>query len=285
MAYRTVNGEYHGRALVNIHRADDGTEEKIFVRSYCTNESSGYSQRDPALEGYLGALGFRHECGWEGCKVARIAHNHESDVFLMPYIDGSVQLVEDCGEDAGVMRITENGDYDASSTCGHTMSVDREPCASCGDYTDADNLHSIGYHGDESVCCYCLENNYVYAYGRGGEQYYVSGDDAVWCQSDEEHYHDRYAVDHDVYYIESEGEYYHISDIWTCAGSDEMYHNDTPYYRVDGDTYHENHLPDGWILDENGVAVEVETEETEPVSETNATPELRTGTKNLVTTN
>ena len=270
MAYRTVNGEYHGRALVNIHRADDGSEEKIFVRSYCTTESSGYSQRDPALEGYLGALGFRHECSWEGCNVTRIAHNHESDVFLMPYIDGEVQRVEDRGETAGVMRVTDNGDYDASCTCGHTMSVDREACASCGDDTASDDLHAIGYHGDESVCCHCLENRYVHVYGRQCEQYYVHCDDAVWCESDDEWYHDRYAGDNDVYYVENEGGYYHSRDIWTCAGSDVMHHDDTPYYEVDGDTYHEDHLPDGWKIDENGVVVETATAETE------TTPELHT---------
>jgi hypothetical protein len=234
------------------------------------------------LEGYLTAIGFEHVDNWEGCHVARIPHNHDSDVFLMPYIDGGVQLVEDCGESAGTMRVSENGDYDASNTCGNTSRADREPCASCGDYTDADNLHAIGYHGDESVCVHCLENRYTYAYGRGGEQYYVHCDDVVWCRSDDEHYHDRYTADHDVYYIESEGDYYHISDIWTCAGSGEMYHDDTPYYEVDGDTYHADNLPDGWEIDENGVAVEVETE---PVSETNETPELHTCMNNAVTTN
>ena len=248
IAWREEAGRIVGRALLN-HRED---EDNIFVRSY-KQSGSGYSQSDEHLEAWLTKQGYTHESGWDGCKVARIENDYNNS-FVMPYLDGNDQSVDDCGTH---MEIVYEGEYDANNTDGWT-SGSGVSCPDCGDTVDEYDLISVGYYGDHAVCECCVDNEYTYVHGRGRDQYYVANDYAVWCKSNDEWYHCDYLEDYDVVWCEDDGEYYLGEDVWYCEGSGNYYHVDTTSYEIEGEFYHADHLPDGYYIDEEGVLCEHE---------------------------
>lgn len=242
IAWREQGGEIVGRALL----MQDG-EDKYFVRSY-KRSSGGFSHSDEHLEAWLATQGYDHVSDWEGCKVARIEHNHG---FVMPYIDGNAQDVDDCGSH---MEICEYGEFTANETCGHTGERG-DPCDSCGDHCDEDDLTGIGFYGDDArVCEHCLEHHYTYVHGRSGEQYYIQSDYAVHCESDDEYYDEQHLDYHDVVWSDYHSAYYLLDDVWRCEGSDDYYLLESEtYYELDGDKYHADNLPEGYYVDDEGV--------------------------------
>lgn len=235
MAYReSPDGGYLGRAVVNMA---DG--EKIFVRSY-KKRSEGYSQADEVLEAYLKGQGFKHVDSWYDKKLAMVEDSY--GCARMVYLDGGSDWVQDCGDH---WLISDEGDYCADRTDG-VLGERGVVCDDCGGHYDEDDMTTVGYYGDHSVCEGCLHDGYTLAHGRGGEQYYVPAGDAVYCESDDEYYHGYYLDRYDVVWVESADGYYLIDDTWECAGSNELYTNDVPSYEIDGEYYHKNYLPDGW---------------------------------------
>lgn len=241
MAYRMQCDEYWGRCLVNV-------EAKGYVRSYKRDGST-----DEMLEAWLQNEGYQHLYDWDGLKVAKIEHYGD---YIMPYIDGNSQQVDDHGT---YFMICEDGDYDASNTDGRVYAINSCSCDCCGDSYHEDDMTYVGQDGDRQVCEGCRESNYTYVIGYRGHEYWVHSDDAVYCESDDQHY-DRDHLDYnDIIWVDTEDGYYKSEDIWWCEGSSEYYTNDTTSYEIDGELYHEDHLPDGWELDEHGALRQVET--------------------------
>jgi hypothetical protein len=236
MAYRKQGEAYWGRALVN-------TKDKHFVRSYKRNPSGGYSNSDEMLEAWLENQGYRGVGDWEGCAVARIPAGQYDSRFIMPYIDGNSQQIIDCGDH---MEITDDGEYDATTTDGYAEESCSSNCDHCGDRTYDDDLHSVGYHGDTQVCHHCLDNHYTWVRGRSGEHYYLDHNSAVYCESDDTYYDEEYLDRYDVVMCEDSGNYYLLDEMWRCEGSGNFYNESVPSFEVEGESYHEDYLPDGW---------------------------------------
>ena len=265
MAVRTdTDGMVMGRCLV--HESDDG---KGFVRSYKReHEYSSHSGADESIEAYLQGLGYAKWRGWpEHVRLMRYPLRREG--FLMPYIDGQNQHVEEDGDDH--FRVSNYEGWEACSTNGI---IDGYSCTcdDCGQGMDEDDTYSIGYHGDSRVGPCCIDN-YTFVHGRRGERYHVPNNDAVHV--DGEYYHDEYLDDNNIVelangdythsdnavFIESCDEYYHVddddivyaedtgqhelvSDCWKCTESGNWYTDDEDSVEVDGDLYHPDHAPE-----------------------------------------
>ena len=281
MAVRTdTDGTVLGRCLV--HENADG--DKGFVRSYKRERDyASHSGADEAIEAYLQSQGYAKWRGWpDHVRIMRYPLRREG--YLMPYIDGGNQHVE---EDGDTFSISSYDGYEATSTSG-LINGYTCTCDDCGEGMDEDDSYSIGYHGDSRVGSCCIDN-YTHVYGRRGDEYYVNSDRAIeadgeWYDSDYlsdnsiVELHDGEYTHHDnAMYIESEDAYYHCDDdaivyaedtnqhelkdnCWCCAESGNWYTDDEDNVEVDGELYHPDHAPEP-----------VEEDEVELIAVTDAT--------------
>lgn len=157
--------EVLNRAIVNI-------ESDTYVRAYGENGDA-----------VMRALGYERDTGaTDGCILRKI--ERPDGGWLMPYLDGSADMVDDCGD---YWEITYSGDYPATEPDGYIMG-DCCTCDCCGDMADEDELEETA-DGD-CVCSSCLEEHYTIPVGR--ENYYRE-DDCTWSN-----YHSEYVLDCDV---------------------------------------------------------------------------------------
>jgi hypothetical protein len=210
MAVRKDGDEIVGRALCISN--DDG---KYWVRSFKKGES--YSYTDEMLEAWLKGQDYKHESGYiEGQKIAKIPANCG---YLAPYIDGDQQDVSDGGDH---LFIEERGEYTFNETQGYVSDGnDKVECEDCGDMVDEDEYSYVGADEDRCVCHRCMENNYVYARGRRGQHFYVSNDDVVYVESQDEHYDINYLSTNSIVDLDN-GDYEHIDNA-VCV-DDAWYH-------------------------------------------------------------
>lgn len=254
MAVRVSGDGIHARCLCNGN---------IFVRSYNKCPNGGFSHSDTALEAWLHDQGYEKASRWpEGLKLRRIDAGY--DRYVMPYIDGELRDVELNGD---VFVIDSNGDFCADNQDGYVGGTGVE-CESCGDLTDEEDLSSVGFYGDTQVCNHCLENHYIYAIGRGGDEYYAPNHECTYVEEYEQWYEDYYMSDNGI--VECRDEHNRFThrtddDCWYCEGSGEYYTNDVTAYHDDwsGCTYHEDALPEGLMIDEDGTTL-IHTPEVEP---------------------
>lgn len=291
MAVRTdTDGQVLGRCLV--HESEDG---KGFVRSYKRErDERSHSGADEAIEAYLQSLGYAKWRGWpDHVRVMRYPLRRQG--FLMPYIDGTNQHVEEDGDD--LFSISNYDGWEATNTSGIINGHDCT-CEDCGDGFDEEDGYWVGVHEDRHVCSCCIEN-YTYAYSRRGNQYYVPDDRTIYVDGESydtdylsdnsivELHDGEYAHTDNAVYIDSEDAYYHVDDddicyaedshqyeltdnCWCCAESGRWYTDDEEYVVVDGETYHPDDAPEV-DDDEEDEAEEVETAvEAEPTLIANA---------------
>ena len=266
IAYRKCNGEYTSRALV--HEMDG---VKTFVRSFMRREHDHqYSQADNILEAWLTARGYEHCSEWaHGAKLSAIPTG-EDETYIMPYLDGNHKRVTlcSCATHGEYFKISDDEEFEANSVDGELRMSRRVACDCCGDGYHEEDLHTVEYYQESGACEYCLSNRYTYATGRQGNEYHTM-DNVVYCETDDNYYVAEYAGDNDVYMCDETDDYYHMDDLWTCAGSGYMYNNDITSHEIDDDYYHEDHLPDGWELNSDGELVDINaTEEVETVEPT-----------------
>lgn len=275
MAVRTEGDMVLGRCLV--HESDDG---KGFVRSYKRERNnSSHSGTDEAIEAYLTGLGYAKWRGWPD-HIHIMRYPLRNAGFLMPYIDGGNQHVE---EDANHVnfRISDYNGWEACNTSG-ILNGYTCTCEDCGEGIDEDDTYSVGYHGDHIVGNCCIDN-YTRVTGRRRNDYYIHSESAI-CTQEGDWYHDDYLDDNDIVelhdgeythrdnavYIESSNEYYHTDDddicyaedtgqyelkedCWKCAESGNYYTDDEDSVEVNGESYHPDHAPE----------IEEETNETD----------------------
>lgn len=288
VATRRLGHKIVGRALL-MQRDNDTSKHKYFVRTYRRKDGDSYSQPDDELMQWLNSQGYSHEGSWRNERLAYLpSGNSRSDsTFVAPYIDGSVQCVDVEGHRPDMwLRICDAGEWQCTNQDGTAEQQNSCSCSDCGSRVSDDDQHSVGYHGDHVVGECCIDG-YTLVYGRRGNQYYVSDDEAI-CVDDA--YYDRdwlgdnnivelhdgdYATMDDAVHIESEGEWYHCDDeevvcdhdgtyqlrdncvqlydsewaledeAWECAGSGNWYlHDDDTPVEIDGETYHEDYLPE-----------------------------------------
>lgn len=208
-----TNGMITARCLVNV-------ENMTFVRSYTRRESDDqYSHSDEGIEVWLRDQGFTKVCDWAGLKLAKITTGRYRDDFWAPYLDGDCKYVEDCGDH---LLIDSDGDYECDRTDGHASSVSSCTCSDCGNRVHEDDIHSVGYYGDNAVGECCI-GDYVYAHGRGGDQYYIYYGDAI--EVDGEYYDPDYIGRYDIIQLD-DGEYVHVSEAVHLDNRDMWVRND-----------------------------------------------------------
>jgi hypothetical protein len=274
MAVRIEGDDTMGRALCMTSPVDG---VKYFVRSYLrpSNESS-YSQTDDGMDTWLREQGYSKENYWRDDE--RLAYHEASDHFLAPYLDGGEKRVTiDAG--AKALVIDGDGEYICDQTGGCPTYDDEDEdesfdCDDCGDRTSNDDGYWVGRQEDVQVCDSCRDNHYQYVYGRRGAQYYVHEDDAVYVESNSEHYHSDYLGDNNIVElnngeyeqmeeaVEVDGDWYHIDDdricrtedtdefllvndgCWQCAESGNWYTDDCEdFTEYEGQRYHDDYIP------------------------------------------
>lgn len=157
--------EVLNRAIVNI-------ESNTYVRAYGENGDA-----------VMRAIGYERDTGaTDGCILRKI--EREGGGWLMPYLDGSDDMVDDCGD---YWKTTCSGDYSATDPDGYIMG-DCRTCDVCGDMADEDELEEVD--AGDCVCSGCLEEHYTVPVGR--ENYYLK-DECTWSD-----YHAEYVRDIDV---------------------------------------------------------------------------------------
>jgi hypothetical protein len=272
MAVRIEGDNTMGRALC-MTSPDDGV--KYFVRSYLrpSNESS-YSQTDDGMDTWLREQGYTKEGYWrEGEKMA---YHPARDNFLAPYLDGGERHV-DVNEHERWLVIDSDGDWICENTGGYATNDEEDEnsfeCACCGDNTNDDDGYWVERSEDVRVCESCFNHEYTYVYGRRGNQYHVHNDNAVYVDSQSEHYDEDYLADNEIVSLEN-GDYEHMEeaieingdwytiddervcrfedtdeyglteDGWQCAQSCNWYTDDCDKFtEYKGERYHDDYIP------------------------------------------
>jgi hypothetical protein len=282
MAVRSEGDEVLGRCL--IWTDPDDTNTKGYVRSYKRErDERSASGADEAIESYLNGQGYTKWRAWRYA-TPLMKYATRSGGYLMPYIDGQTQRVENGGD---YFEINDSGDFDASNT-GGTISQYEYICDCGAGFNDGDG-YWVGIHEEHHVCDSCCHDNYTLCYSRRGNQYYIHSADVI--EVDGEYYHDAYLSDNNIVclhdgeyahsdnavYVESSDEYYHCDDddicyaedtrqyelthdCWQCTESGNWYTDDTDYVEVDGDKYHPDHAPETDDEDEDEAETETAVE-------------------------
>jgi hypothetical protein len=272
MAVRIEGDVTMGRALCMTSPMDG---VKYFVRSYLrpSNESS-YSQTDDGMDTWLKEQGYTKEGYWRDGE--KLAYHPARDAFLAPYLDGGERHV-DVNEHERWLVIDSDGSWICENTGGYPTNDEEDEnsfdCEDCGDRTSDDDGYWIGRGEDTRVCESCLNNDYTYAYGRRGSQYYVHNDNIVYVDSQSEYYDQDYLDDNEIVELENgeyapmdeaveiNGDWYHIEDEricrfedtdeygltedgWQCAQSCNWYTDDCDKFtEYKGERYHDDYIP------------------------------------------
>jgi hypothetical protein len=273
MAVRVEGDVTMGRALCMTSPMDG---VKYFVRSYLrpSNESS-YSQTDDGMDTWLREQGYTKEGYWR--EGEKLAYHPARDNFLAPYLDGGERCV-DVNEHERWLVIDGNGSWICENTGGYATSNEEDEnyfdCACCGDNTNDDDGYWVERSADVRVCGSCFNHEYTYVYGRRGNQYHVHNDNAVYVESNSEHYDVDYLNDNNIVELENgeyeqmeeavevDGEWYHLDDericrtedtdefmmiddgCWQCAESGNWYTDDCEdYTEYEGQRYHDDYIP------------------------------------------
>lgn len=276
MAVRIEGDDTIGRALC-MNNPDTGG--KYYVRSYAKSREGSYSQADNGMENWLREQGYSKHSQWE--EGERLAYYETHDEFLAPYLDGSDKCVS---IEDGCLVLDEDGEFACDQTGGCPSSVNRDTfeCAQCGDDTDEDDGYWVGRTEDERVCQHCLDNDFVYAYGRRGNQYYIATDNAIYVDGQAEWYDPDYLSDNEIVEltngeyapmdeaVDINGDWYHIDDericrtedtdeyllcdegCWQCEESGNWYSDNIDYVEVDGCKYHPDCAPDQDDAEDDG---------------------------------
>jgi hypothetical protein len=315
VAVRIEGREINARALVLHHTR--GPYEKgetlkgsVYVRSYRRNGDC-FSPADETLESWLQYVGVEKVSAWpEGTRLARVKTFHSRHDFLAPYIDGSVQTVEDEGD---YLRLSHRGSVLCERQDGSYGESDEgmRMCEHCDDMADEDEGIWVGRNEDCWIGA-CCSDQYTYVFGRNRAEYYVHQDDVIGVG--DTWYHTCHLGDNDIveldngdychedyafrcpingaWYSEDEGQYTEDNDVvhqdnaWRCAGSDEWYSTNVDPVIVGGETYHQDHVPEDHVdefdkpYDKPEGAIPNETQLPLPdlthMTESVATPELET---------
>ena len=239
------NGIITARCLVNI-------EEMTFVRSY-TRKDGEYSHSDEAIEVWLRDQGYTKNCSWAGLRLRRINTDRCDDDFWAPYLDGDCKNVHDCGDH---LLIEYDGDYTFDRTDGHADGSSRATCSDCGARHDEDDMHHVGYHCDEAVGPCCIDG-YVYVLGRNTNEYWIPQSDAVYVESQDQHYDSEYLERNGIVELDN-GDYEHRDDAVYLEQRQIWVHNDDECWVQCNDSCTTEHIDDcvqlangDWALEEN----------------------------------
>lgn len=144
-------GELFGEGFRVLNRAIVNIESGEFVRAYGANG-----------EAVMRSLGYKHNTGaTDGCTLAKIQHPNNSGAYLMPYLDGSADQVDDEGD---YWEIVNYGDFGATDADGYIYVEGRCTCNRCEeDFHEGDMVETAE---DGLVCEDCADDYYTTPVGR-----------------------------------------------------------------------------------------------------------------------
>jgi hypothetical protein len=177
-------------------------DKKEYVRIYPPSDSDS---RGKWLSSLLHDQGYSHG-NLNGCLIKTFEHDEGG--YKAPYIDrgnnGSQRALLESIDNKLYFRISDEGDHYLSYTNGR----DREDeelfrCDCCGEYYDEDET-SYYESIDACICSGCESEYYLWAYdGDGDDRSIYHQDDVIYCESDDENYHqdslDHYGIAQDEY--------------------------------------------------------------------------------------
>jgi len=249
---READGVICGRCL-----CCEDANGKRFVRSYKRDRNGGYSNADEQLEAWLRAQGYEKDSGWNGSRFAYIKRrNGWSESFLAPYLDGDEQGVRMGLEPDGskFLHIVEDceAEYTCNNTGGEPDEAESATCEHCGDSFDEDDATYAGYHEDYRICPSCRDNEFVYGYGRSGNEYWFTYDESVEVNGN--YYHCDYLHDNDIVcdvdgdyqeqsdcvFVDRDGEWYPDGDRRIVCKHNDEYDLRDECVEIDGQWYHED---------------------------------------------
>jgi hypothetical protein len=263
LAYVKVGEKVIARCIV---RDDDDNNATGYLRVY--PDSNGYAEGRYLLD-YLITNGYPNKTNLNGVLLQHI-ETHKG--IVCPYLDygnNGDQSVSIDYIDGSNYLVVGGGDYRTDNTIGY-IENDNCHCDDCNDSVHQEDTRYIEY-SERTVCQSCADNDYTYARGRHGHEYYpnnvcveVEGD---WYYKDTIDYHD-------IGYCEHSNEYYRMENL-QCT-TDGTFHQDyciavdhyTDYVYVyernvatlsDGTTCHEN--------DEDHYQAEIDVAEAEALEE------------------
>lgn len=174
-------GELFGDNFKVINRAIVNIETKAYVRAYGDNGDA-----------VMRAIGYTRDSGaTDDCALAKIEHPSIGDAYLMPYLDGNQDYVDDEGD---CWRITSSGDFGATEADGYIYTTPRCCCNHCEVEIDEDE--AIETAEDGLICEDCRDNYYVTPVGR--EELY-SRYECSWSEYEDDYVHDMDSFECPVY--------------------------------------------------------------------------------------
>lgn len=180
-----------------------------------------YGDEGQTLADAFRSMGFERANAWpNGAKLKRI---ERGDGVLMPYIDGGVQSVTDCGSH---FEISSDGEYSCTGTNGYLDLDDHlTECDNCGGRYDAEEEGAYSEHHDMRICPNCEDRHFVYAYTGRRHQDYVREDEVIEVAG--EYYVNDTTVlaDHDIHECAYSCEFFHLDELVTTADGD-LVHSD-----------------------------------------------------------
>lgn len=144
-------GELFGEGFRVLNRAIVNVESKEFVRAYGVNGDA-----------IMRSLGYEHNTSaTDGCTLAKIPHPDHNGAYLMPYLDGSADNVDDEGD---YWSIVNYGDHSATDPDGYIYTEGRCTCNRCDEQFHEDDMVETAEDG--LVCEECAGDSYTTPLGR-----------------------------------------------------------------------------------------------------------------------
>ncbi len=223
--YKYEDGTYEF-ALAYLRRKD----QSISARCMCSNKhkvfTRHYGDDGPILETKLVDAGYKKvdDMSTFGLRLRKLYT--PSGRVIMPYLDGEGKGIKEHGEywewntvdsdhtaneSEAVIGWDEDGNEDDNSSY----------CQCCDNRTHNDDLSYSDYH-EEDYCDYCLDRNFAQAiYNKHGDETWISNDDVIFCESDDNYYLDTPSI----------RDYYELIQV---AGGD-IYKREDCVQMLDGD--------------------------------------------------
>ena len=212
LAYVQAGDRIVARCIV---RDDD---EKGWLRVY--PDPNGSAEGRYLLDN-LKANGYENRTNLDGVLLRYLTNGGS---IVCPYLDSGndgTQAVDVRTIGDKTYLIAGGDEYQATQTHGYCEKEDDNcSCDNCGESCHEDEMCYIEHDGN-SVCEYCRDQMYTYAYGRRHEDYFPEdecvrvGNDWYWKETLDHH---------DIYVCERDGEYYHMDDMTQTV--DGLYNNE-----------------------------------------------------------
>lgn len=214
LAYVQAGQKIVARCIVR-----DDEPNKGWLRVY--PDHNGYAEGRFLLD-YLKVNGYQEQTNLDG---ALLQHIYERGQIVCPYLDygdNGDQTVSETSRDGVAYLVCGGGDY--SATCTDGTVEETCSCAICGDRMSEDDSNWIEYD-DLSVCEYCRDERYTYAWGARYEDYFPADEcievGGTWYFKD--------TIDQ------------HYDEVGYCDIDEEYYKHDDLVNTQDG-TFHERHV-------------------------------------------